>query len=31
MIEVDADRLVQDALEAVSIPSFTGSEEAMGE
>jgi acetylornithine deacetylase len=31
LIEIDADRLVQDALEAVSVPSFTGSEEAMGE
>ena len=31
MIEIDADRLVQDALEAVSVPSFTGREEAMGE
>jgi acetylornithine deacetylase/succinyl-diaminopimelate desuccinylase-like protein len=31
MMEIDADRLVQDALEAVSIPSFTGSEQAMGE
>jgi acetylornithine deacetylase/succinyl-diaminopimelate desuccinylase-like protein len=31
MTEIDADRLVQDALEAVSIPSFTGSEQAMGE
>jgi acetylornithine deacetylase/succinyl-diaminopimelate desuccinylase-like protein len=28
---IDADRLVQDALEAVSIPSFTGEEEAMAE
>jgi acetylornithine deacetylase len=31
VIEIDADRLVRDALEAVSVPSFTGSEEAMGE
>jgi acetylornithine deacetylase len=28
---IDADRLVQDALEAVSIPSFTGEEEPMAE
>ena len=28
---IDRDRLVQDALEAVSIPSFTGEEEAMAE
>jgi acetylornithine deacetylase/succinyl-diaminopimelate desuccinylase-like protein len=28
---IDADRLVQDALEAVSIPSFTGEEEALAE
>jgi acetylornithine deacetylase/succinyl-diaminopimelate desuccinylase-like protein len=28
---IDGDRLVQDALEAVSIPSFTGEEEAMAE
>jgi acetylornithine deacetylase/succinyl-diaminopimelate desuccinylase-like protein len=28
---IDVDRLVQDALEAVSIPSFTGSEERMAE
>ena len=28
---IDAERLVQDALEAVSIPSFTGAEEAMAE
>jgi len=31
MIAIDADRLVQDALEAVSIPSFTGGEQAMAE
>jgi acetylornithine deacetylase len=31
VIEIDADRLVQDALEAVSVPSFTGSEGAMAE
>jgi acetylornithine deacetylase len=31
MIEVDAERLVADALEAVSIPSFTGDEQAMAE
>jgi acetylornithine deacetylase len=31
LIPIDAERLVQDALEAVSIPSFTGDEQAMAE